>query len=53
MGDEAIVIEQNQHFTDRPKLKLIRDRHGKAYEEDKLLDLLENDDIIIESVKES
>ena len=52
-GDEAVVIEQNEHFTDRPKIKLIRDRFGKSYDGDKLIDLLENDDIIIEHVKES
>ncbi len=52
-GDEAVVIEQNEHFTDRPKIKLIKDRFGKLYDEDKLIDLLENDDISIENVKES
>ncbi|MCR5831349.1 MAG: hypothetical protein K6G67_04305 [Lachnospiraceae bacterium] len=52
-GDEAVVIEQNEHFTDRPKIKLIKDRFGKSYDEDKMIDLLENDDIFIEHVKES
>ena len=52
-GDEAIVIEQNEHFTDRPKIRLIKDRNGKDYEEEKLIDLLENDDISIEYVKEN
>ena len=52
-GDEAVVIEQNEHFTDRPKIKLVKDRYGKSYKEEKLIDLLENDDISIESVKES
>ena len=52
-GDEAIVIEQNEHFTDRPKIKLIRDRSGKEYEDDKMVDLLENDDISIDYVKEN
>ena len=52
-GDEAIVIEQNEHFTDRPKIKLLRDRTGKSYDEDKTIDLLENDDISIEHVKET
>ncbi len=52
-GDEAIVMEQNEHFTDRPKIKLIKDRFGKEYEEDKLVDLLEHDEIVIEYVKES
>lgn len=52
-GDEAIVMEQNEHFTDRPKIKLIKDRTGKPYGDDELIDLLENDEISIEHVKES
>ena len=52
-GDEAVVIEQNEHFTDRPKIKLIKDKYGKPYEEEKMIDLLEEDDIAIEYVKES
>ena len=51
-GDEAIVIEQNEHFTDRPKIRLIKDKYGKSYPEDNLTDLLEHDDISIEFVKE-
>ena len=52
-GDEAVVMEQNEHFTDRPKIKLITDKCGKPYEEEIIIDLLENDDIAIEFVKES
>ena len=52
-GDEAVVIEQNEHFTDRPKIRLIKDKFGNEYENDKMIDLLDNDDIYIESVKES
>ncbi len=52
-GDEAVVIEQNEHFSDRPRIKLIRDRFGKEYEKDILIDLLSNEEISIESVKES
>ncbi len=52
-GDEAVVIEQNEHFTDRPKIKLIKDRFGKSYEDDMLVDLLENEGISIEYVKEN
>ncbi len=51
-GDEAIVIEQNEHFNDRPKIKLITDRFGKAYDKEILIDLLENEDISIEYAKE-
>ena len=52
-GDEAVVMEQNEHFTDRPKIKLICDRFGKAYEKEVVIDLMENDEISIESVKEN
>ena len=52
-GDEAVVIEQNEHFTDRPKIKLVKDRYGKPYKEDTMIDLLEDDEITIEYAKES
>ena len=52
-GDEAIVIEQNEHLTDRPKIQLIKDKSGKPYDKEIMVDLLENDEISIESVKES
>ena len=52
-GDEAVVIEQNEHFTDRPKIKLIKDKHGKPYDEETMVDLLEDDEVVIEYVKES
>ena len=52
-GDEAIVIEQNEHLTDRPKIKLVKDRNGKPYDKEIMIDLLENDEVSIESVKES
>ena len=52
-GDEAVVIEQNEHFTDRPKIKLIKDRFGTEYEDGKLIDLVENDGVSIEYAKES
>ena len=52
-GDEAVVMEQNEHFTDRPKIRLISDRFGKAYEKEVVIDLMENDEISIETVKEN
>ena len=52
-GDEAVIIEQNEHFTDKPKIKLIKDRNGNEYTEEILIDLLENDEISIEYVKEN
>lgn len=52
-GDEAVVIEQNEHFTDRPKIKLIADKLGRPYEEERMIDLIENADVSIEYAKES
>ena len=51
-GDEAIVLEQNEHYTDRPKIKLICDRDNNPYPEDSLIDLVNNESIYIDSVKE-
>ena len=47
-----ISIEQNEHFNDRPRIKLIMDRFGKAYDKEILIDLLESEDISIEYAKE-
>ncbi len=52
-GDEAVVLEQNEHFTDRPKIKLIKDRFGKVYDRETVIDLMDNDNVSIESVKEN
>ena len=51
-GDEAVVIEQNEHYTDKPKIKLIRDRNGELYPDNKLIDLVYQDKYSIERVKE-
>lgn len=51
-GDEAVVIEQNEHYTDKPKIRLLRDRFGKEYTDGKLVDLMENESITIEYAKE-
>ncbi|MCR5650178.1 MAG: hypothetical protein K6F86_03250 [Lachnospiraceae bacterium] len=52
-GDEAVVIEQNEHYTDKPKIRLIKDKNGNEYEEEHIIDLLEQEEIAIEYVKES
>ena len=52
-GDEAVVMEQNEHFTDRPMIKLIKDRFGNPYEDDKIVNLTDNEEITIEYAKES
>ena len=52
-GDEAVVIEQNEHYTDRPKIRLIKDRNNNPYPDNTLIDLVENGNYTIEYVKES
>lgn len=52
-GDEAIVIEQNEHYTDRPKINLIKDKYGQEYNLKKIVDLSKDDTVYIDVVKES
>lgn len=51
-GDEAVVIEQNEHYTDKPKIRLIKDRNGNPYTDNKLIDLVDDSTYYIERVKE-
>lgn len=51
-GDEAIVVEQNTYFTDRPKIKLLRDKDGNSYNKEKIINLSENSGILIETISE-
>ncbi len=50
MGEEGVVVEQNEHYTDRPIVKLLKDRSGKHYKGEKLINLSENRRIFIEKV---
>lgn len=50
-GDEAVVIEQNEHFTDRPKIRLIQDWYGRPYEKEVVVNLVDDMSTYIESVK--
>lgn len=50
-GDEAVVIEQNEHFTDRPKIRLIQDWYGKPYEKEIVINLVDDMTTYIENVK--
>lgn len=50
-GDEAVVIEQNEHFTDRPKIRLVQDWYGKPYEKEIIINLVDDMTIYIKGVK--
>jgi len=49
-GEEAIVIEQNEHFTDRPIIQLVKDKNGKSYQDKKIINLVEVHNLFIEKV---
>lgn len=49
-GDEAVVVEQNEYFTDKPVIKLLKDLNGNSYTKDKFINLSENRSITIEAM---
>lgn len=51
-GDEAVVLEQNEHYTDKPIIKLIANREGKPYEKELIVDLIKDESVYIDRVKE-
>lgn len=51
-GDEAVVIEQNEHFTDRPKIRLIQNRLGMTYDKEIVINLVDDLATFIDRVKE-
>lgn len=48
--EEAIVISQNEYFTDKPVIKVTKDKNGIEYKEDKVYDLSVLNTITIEEV---
>lgn len=48
----ATVIRQNKNFPERPIIQITRDKNGNPCEEDKIIDLLKNNSLFIESVLE-
>lgn len=49
-GAEAVVIEQNEHFTDKPIIRMIKDKDGNSYNEERIVNLIEVRDLYIEKV---
>lgn len=49
-GELAIVIKQNKGFPERPVLQLVADKNGKKYNEPKVIDLLEHNNVFIKKV---
>lgn len=50
-GDEAVVLKQNEHYTDRPVIRLIQDKFGRTYDGEIIINLVENMSTYIEDVK--
>ena len=48
--ETAIVIRQNKGFPERPVLQIVMDKTGKTVEENIIKDLLEYNNVFIESV---
>ena len=53
LGEKAVVVRQNEHYTDCPVIRLLKDPSGKDYEQEKEIDLAANRKIRIEKVIES
>lgn len=51
-GEEAIVLEQNEHFTDRPIIKMLKTGKGEDYQYEKIVNLAQNRLMSIEKVIE-
>lgn len=49
-GEIGVVVEQNDHYTDRPVLKLETNREGKSLSSTVIINLVEERDFFIESV---
>lgn len=41
-GEEAIVLSQNEHYTDRPVIKMLKTGKGEDYQYEKIVNLAQN-----------
>ncbi len=46
-GDVAVVLEQNEHYSERPIIRLIKDKDGKEYDREIIVNLIEDNDVNI------
>ena len=49
-GEKGIVIKQNKNFPERPIIQIIETRDGTRPQEDKIIDLIKVNNIMIDSV---
>ncbi len=49
-GEMGIVMRQNPHFPERPIIRIMEDRFGQAVQTEKIIDLIKDTTVVIQSV---
>ncbi|MCM1183918.1 MAG: HD domain-containing protein [Roseburia sp.] len=49
-NETAIVMHQNAHFPERPVLRIVEDRFGQVIQGEKIVDLIKDTTVVIQSV---
>lgn len=49
-GIKAVVIRQNNHFPERPVLRVLEDKYGQAVTNEQIIDLIKDTRVVIQSV---
>lgn len=49
-GEVGIVMRQNQHFPERPVLRIVEDRYGQVMQNEKFVDLIKDTTVVIQTV---
>lgn len=49
-GEKAVVVRQNNHFPERPVLRVLENKFGQPVVEEKLIDLIKETSVVIQTV---
>ena len=49
-GEKAVVMKQNMHFPERPVLRVLENRFGEQVFEEKIIDLIKETSVVIQTV---
>lgn len=49
-GEIGIVMRQNQHFPERPVLRIVQDKYGQAVHAEMIVDLIKDTTVVIQEV---
>lgn len=49
-GEKAVVVRQNNHFPERPVLRVLENKFGQPVVEEKLIDLIKDTSVVIQTV---